>query len=57
MYDAGYSKPVLCDKLEVGWEVQRVQQEGIYVHLMQIHVGVWQNKWEYCNVLSSNLKN
>ena len=45
MYDVGYSKPVLCDKLE-GWDGERdakeFNREGIYVHLMQIHVGVWQ---------------
>ena len=44
-------------KLE-GWDGERGAKEfnkkGIYVHLMQILVDVWQKPSQYCNVLSSN---
>ena len=56
IYDSGNPKPVLCDNLE-GWDGEAGGSGGsrgtghMCVHLMLIHVDVWQKQSEYCQVI------
>ena len=51
-YDAGSSKPEICDNLE-GWDEEGggFKREGTYVYLWPIHVDVWQKPTQYCKVI------
>ena len=50
---------VLCDNVE-GWDAVgggwEIQEEGIYMHLWQIHVDVWQKPARCCKAISPQLK-
>ena len=55
LYDAGSSKPVLCDDLD-GWNGEMGGSRGTYVYLWLIHVDVWKKSTQYCKAIILQLK-